>query len=63
VLALYGEASDLRAEAERASADLPACDLRIFQACTLSILWEQTDRVRREVLDFIERVRAAPAPA
>jgi pimeloyl-ACP methyl ester carboxylesterase len=66
VLALYGASSDLRPEAERASAELPACDLRIFDGCTHSILWEQTDRVRREVLDFldfifIERVRAAPA--
>ena len=58
VLALYGESSDLRAEAERASAELPACDLRILEGCTHSILWEQTDRVRREVLGFIDRIRA-----
>lgn len=58
VLALYGASSDLRPEAERASAELPACDLRILEGCTHSILWEQTDRVRREVLDFIDRVRA-----
>lgn len=58
VLALYGESSDLRPEAERASAELPACDLRILEGCTHSILWEQTDRVRREVLAFIDRVRA-----
>jgi len=63
VLALYGEASDLLPEAERVSAALPACELRILEGCTHSILWEQTERVRREVLEFIARVNAGDAPS
>ncbi len=63
VLALYGEASDLRAEAERAARVFPACELRVLPGCTHSILWEATDRVRHDVLEFVTRVSTARATA
>ena len=53
VLALYGASSDLRAEAGRLSEALPSCDLRIYEGCTHSILWEATARVRDDVLTFV----------
>jgi pimeloyl-ACP methyl ester carboxylesterase len=53
VLALYGASSDLRAEAARMASALPACDLRIYEGCSHSILWEATARVRDDVLAFL----------
>lgn len=53
VLALYGETSDLRAQAERLAALLPACDLRIVPGASHSILWEATARVRADLLAWL----------
>jgi pimeloyl-ACP methyl ester carboxylesterase len=59
VLALYGESSDLRAEAERIARALPSALLRVFPGCSHSILWEATAEVREAVLAFVaERVGA-----
>jgi pimeloyl-ACP methyl ester carboxylesterase len=55
VLALYGEASDLRPEAEQVARVLPSCELRIFPGCSHSILWEATAEVRAEVVAFVAR--------
>jgi pimeloyl-ACP methyl ester carboxylesterase len=62
VLALYGESSDLRAEAERMAIALPSATLRVFPGCSHSILWEATAEVRDAVLAFVAE-HAGPAPA
>jgi len=53
VLALYGETSDLRPEAERTATLLPTCDLRILPGCTHSVLWEATARVRDDITAWL----------
>jgi pimeloyl-ACP methyl ester carboxylesterase len=53
ILALYGEASDLRVRSERLLAGLPRCTLRVLPGCTHSILWEATDTVRDAVVAFV----------
>lgn len=53
VLALYGASSDLRAEAGHLAGVLPSCDLRIYEGCSHSILWEATARVRDDVVAFL----------
>jgi pimeloyl-ACP methyl ester carboxylesterase len=53
VLALYGETSDLRAEAERLARLLPACELRVLPGCSHSVLWEATAEVKGQVLAWI----------
>ena len=53
VLALYGESSDLRAEAERIAGALPSATLRVFPGCSHSILWEATAEVRDAILAFV----------
>jgi pimeloyl-ACP methyl ester carboxylesterase len=63
VLALYGAGSDLRAEAERAASALPACELSIVEGASHALLWEQTERVRRDVLGLIARASAGRASA
>ncbi len=62
VLALYGESSDLRAEAEQLAKALPAVELRIYPGCTHSILWEATARVREDTLAFLESLELKPSP-
>jgi pimeloyl-ACP methyl ester carboxylesterase len=58
ILALYGESSDLRAEAERLASLLPACELHILAGCSHSVLWEATARVRDEAIAWIHRQAA-----
>jgi pimeloyl-ACP methyl ester carboxylesterase len=53
VLALYGEHSDVRASGDRLAAMLPACEVRIVPGCTHSVLWEATDVVRRDVIEWL----------
>lgn len=53
VLAIYGEHSDLRANAARLDRTLPSCRLRIVEGCTHSVLWEATDTVKRETLQWL----------
>jgi pimeloyl-ACP methyl ester carboxylesterase len=53
VLALYGESSDLREQAERIARALPAAELRVFPGCSHSILWEATAEVREAVIAFV----------
>lgn len=45
VTALYGEASDVRDEADRLQRCVPGAAVRIFPAATHSLLWEQTGPV------------------
>jgi pimeloyl-ACP methyl ester carboxylesterase len=58
VLALYGESSDLRAEAEQLGRALPGVALRIYPGCSHSILWEATARVREDTLAFLQSLRS-----
>jgi pimeloyl-ACP methyl ester carboxylesterase len=60
VLALYGESSDLRPEAEHLAARLPRCQLHVLPGCSHSVLWEATARVRDETVAWIT-ARAAEA--
>jgi len=53
VLALYGETSDLRAEAERTASLLPRAELRIVPGASHSVLWEATARVRADTVAWI----------
>lgn len=54
VLALYGEDSDLRPQAERLRRLLPALRLRLLPGCTHSLLWEATGELREEILAWLE---------
>ena len=53
VLALYGETSDLRPEAERTARLLATCELRILPGCTHSVLWEATSLVKEAVITWL----------
>lgn len=52
VLAIYGEQSDQRTAGERLAALLPRCELVLLPGCSHSVLWEQTVRVRKMLLDW-----------
>lgn len=54
VLAIYGEASDLRGEAERLARLLPRCELHVLPGCSHSVLWEATAAVRETVVRWVE---------
>jgi pimeloyl-ACP methyl ester carboxylesterase len=56
VLAIYGERSDLRERGEAFLAALPRKTLRILPGCSHSVLWEATDQVRRDILEFLDGV-------
>lgn len=53
VLAIYGEKSDIREKGERLANMLPNCDHRIFPGCTHSVVWEATDRLCNQVIQWI----------
>jgi pimeloyl-ACP methyl ester carboxylesterase len=55
VLALYGEASDLRHHAEALASHLPRCELSVLPGCSHSVLWEATARVRQDVVGWVAR--------
>jgi pimeloyl-ACP methyl ester carboxylesterase len=60
VLAMYGSHSDILHRGKRLAHCLPHCDLRIFEGCSHSILWEATDKITHEIeswLTGIDRVR------
>lgn len=54
ILALYGEASDLRERGVAALGALVNARVEILAGCTHSILWEATEQVRARVLSFLE---------
>jgi pimeloyl-ACP methyl ester carboxylesterase len=54
-LAIYGERSDLREKGELFLRRMPALRLQIMPGCSHSVLWEATDDVRRQILDFLEQ--------
>lgn len=53
VLAIYGEASDIRDRGERLVRVLPSCRLVWLEGCTHSVLWEATERVREEIVGWV----------
>ena len=55
VLAMFGEHSDVRSNGARLQRTLPSCRLRIFEGCTHSVLWEATETVKRETLQWLAR--------
>ena len=55
VRALYGENSDVRARGELFTQRLADCDLSIHEGCTHSVLWEETNLVRDELLAWTTR--------
>ncbi len=57
VLALYGERSDLRADAEALGGLLPRARLAVRGGCTHSLLWEATAWVRGEILAWLAERR------
>jgi pimeloyl-ACP methyl ester carboxylesterase len=58
VLAIYGEKSEMRSHGERMAAALPDCELRLYPGCTHSVIWEETARLRDEVVAWL---RALPS--
>ncbi len=54
VLALYGEQSDLRPEAEALPASVPQAKVIIRPGSTHSILWEATGWVKDQLLSWLE---------
>ncbi|MHB1845440.1 MAG: alpha/beta fold hydrolase [Deltaproteobacteria bacterium] len=52
-LALYGERSDLRAQAEALPDAMPHARLVVRPGCTHSLLWEDTAWVREELLSWL----------
>jgi pimeloyl-ACP methyl ester carboxylesterase len=61
VLAIYGETSDLRAQAERVAARIPTAELVVLPGCSHSVLWEATARVRDDVIAWVARHAASGA--
>lgn len=55
VLAIYGENSDIAANAGRLKAQLRNCEVHIFAGSTHSVLWEQTENLRDLILKTLER--------
>ena len=66
VLAIYGERSELRQVGEATLLGLPTCKIVVVPGSTHSVLWEATERVRKEIVDFLRDVissqTSAPAP-
>jgi pimeloyl-ACP methyl ester carboxylesterase len=54
VLAIYGEASDVRARGEQLARVLPRCELAIVPGCTHSVLWEATAVVRDKIVGWCQ---------
>ncbi len=55
VRALYGENSDVRERGELLAQRLQDCDLSIHEGCTHSVLWEETNLVKEELLAWTTR--------
>ena len=53
VLALYGEASDVRSHGEALARDVPNVTLQLLPGCTHSVLWEATNDVKARVIAFV----------
>jgi pimeloyl-ACP methyl ester carboxylesterase len=56
VLAIYGERSELREVGEVTLRGLARCKLVVVPGSTHSVLWEATEQVRREIVDFVRGV-------
>lgn len=54
VLAVYGAQSELLPDGRRLEAAIPQCDLRIYEGCTHSVIWEATPALRADVLDWVK---------
>lgn len=55
VLALYGEDSELLDRGERIGRTLPNCEVRLFPGCTHLLLWEATEELKRQVVEWVQR--------
>jgi pimeloyl-ACP methyl ester carboxylesterase len=55
ILGIYGERSNLRPMAERLLPCAPHATLRILPGSSHSVLWEASDRVREEVIAFLQK--------
>jgi pimeloyl-ACP methyl ester carboxylesterase len=53
VLAIYGEESDILVHGQRLAAGLPSCDLRVYPGCSHSVIWEATERLQRDVTEWL----------
>src|SRR5262245_22132875 len=53
LLGIYGEHSDLRFRAERTLTAIPHAEIMVFDACSHSVLWEATEKVRRAIVYFV----------
>lgn len=53
VLALYGEYSNVRGQAEYLRQFIPNYELRLFPGCTHSIIWEATEELCDQTLTWI----------
>lgn len=62
VLALYGEASDLRAEGERIAALIPHCTLEIVPGATHGLIWQSTGMLRRRLAEWVEQLELTARP-
>jgi pimeloyl-ACP methyl ester carboxylesterase len=62
VLALYGDASEMFAAAVPFIERMPGARLEIFTGRTHSLLWEETDEVRRRIVAFCRSLRARAVP-
>jgi pimeloyl-ACP methyl ester carboxylesterase len=63
VLAIYGERSELREIGEATLHGLARCMIVVVPGSTHSVLWEATERVRREIVEFLRGVVAGAPPA
>jgi pimeloyl-ACP methyl ester carboxylesterase len=52
-LALYGEHSDVLDRAHDLETHVPGCELRIYAGATHSVLMEDSDRVRADVVEWL----------
>jgi len=55
VLALYGEDSELLDRGERIGRTIPDCEVRLFPGCTHLLLWEATEELKRQIVEWVER--------
>lgn len=52
VLAIYGEHSDIRQDADRLASMLPRCRVTVLPGCSHSVLWEATAEVSRAIEEW-----------
>ena len=53
VLCLYGSESDILPQAERMADFAPHSELRVYQGCSHSVIWENTDRLCADISQWL----------